>query len=207
MESWRIPARRLRRASRLCRDLCAGRGFAMTGKAPLTWPSVPGTPSCDNPACGVVTSSERTRTMDQNIDTPHLYPATLFPEPEGGFTVTFRDLPEAVTYGVDEGEARTMAVDVLELAIAELMARGEDIPTASAKSAVMSWCPSVLSWLRRRLCTPSWLATASANPTSRAASGRRSRGASHAAPSAHHADRQRRAGTQCVGRDLAGHRR
>ena len=73
--------------------------------------------------------------MDQHIDTPHLYPATLSPEPEGGFTVTFRDLPEAITYGVDDGEARTMAVDVLELAIAERMARGQDIPTASGKRA------------------------------------------------------------------------
>jgi antitoxin HicB len=27
------------------------------------------------------------------------YPATLIPDPDGGFTVTFRDVPEAITEG------------------------------------------------------------------------------------------------------------
>ena len=63
---------------------------------------------------------------------PYLYPATPTPEPEGGTTVVFRDLPEAITYGRDEEDAMTMARDVLELAIAERMGRGEEIPAASA---------------------------------------------------------------------------
>ncbi len=63
------------------------------------------------------------------IETPLAYPARLTPEAEGGFTVTFGDLPEAITYGANEREASAMAVEVLELAIAERMDRGEDIPT------------------------------------------------------------------------------
>ena len=61
-----------------------------------------------------------------------LYPATQTTEPEGGITVVFRDLPEAITYGANDLEARAMASEVLELAVAERMARGEEVPTSSA---------------------------------------------------------------------------
>ena len=57
---------------------------------------------------------------------PCLYPATPTAEPEGGVTIVFRDLPEAITYGDNDGEARAMAREVLELAVAERMERGED---------------------------------------------------------------------------------
>ena len=63
---------------------------------------------------------------------PYLYPATPTPEPEGGATVVFRDLPEAITYGSDDEERRAMASKVLELAVAERMDRGEEVPVASA---------------------------------------------------------------------------
>ena len=63
---------------------------------------------------------------------PHLYPATPTLEPEGGATVVFRDLPEAITYGANDEEARAMAAEVLELAVAERLDRGEEIPAASA---------------------------------------------------------------------------
>jgi hypothetical protein len=33
------------------------------------------------------------------------YPATLTPDPDGGFTVTFRDLPDAITEGDNRDEA------------------------------------------------------------------------------------------------------
>ena len=62
---------------------------------------------------------------------PDLYPATPTAEPEGGVTVVFRDLPEAITYGDNDQEARAMAREVLELAVAERVARGEDVPAAS----------------------------------------------------------------------------
>lgn len=42
------------------------------------------------------------------------YPATFHPDNEdGGFTVTFRDIPEAITQGDTEEEAREMAADAL----------------------------------------------------------------------------------------------
>ena len=61
-----------------------------------------------------------------------LYPATPTAEPEGGVTILFRDLPEAITYGDNDRKARAMAREVLELAVAERMERGEDVPAASA---------------------------------------------------------------------------
>ncbi len=65
------------------------------------------------------------------IETTLAFPAQLTPEPEGGFTVTFGDLPEAITYGPNKSEAETAAEEVLELAVAERMARGEVIPSPS----------------------------------------------------------------------------
>ncbi len=41
------------------------------------------------------------------------YPALFTPAEEGGFVVTFRDIPEAVTQGDSEAEAMEMAEDVL----------------------------------------------------------------------------------------------
>jgi len=41
------------------------------------------------------------------------YPATFTAADEGGFVVTFRDIPEAITQGDDEAEALDMAADVL----------------------------------------------------------------------------------------------
>lgn len=41
------------------------------------------------------------------------YPAQFTPADEGGFVVTFRDLPEAITQGDTEQEAYEMAADVL----------------------------------------------------------------------------------------------
>ena len=63
---------------------------------------------------------------------PYLYPAMPTPEPEGGTTVVFRDLPEAITCGDNDEEVMAMAREVLELAVAERMDRGEEVPAASA---------------------------------------------------------------------------
>lgn len=68
---------------------------------------------------------------EDRIETTLAFPARLTPEPEGGFTVTFGDLPEAITYGPSKGDAESAAEEVLELAVAERMARGEDIPSPS----------------------------------------------------------------------------
>ena len=70
--------------------------------------------------------------MHRQSTQPCLYPATPTPEPEGGATLVFRDVPEAITYGASDAEARAMAAEVLELAVAERMERGEEVPLCSA---------------------------------------------------------------------------
>ena len=67
----------------------------------------------------------------ESSETTLTFPARLTRETEGGFTVTFGDLPEAITYGANESDAKAMAAEVLELAVAERMDRGEGIPSAS----------------------------------------------------------------------------
>jgi antitoxin HicB len=62
-----------------------------------------------------------------------LYPVTLTPdEADGGFVVTFPDVPEAITQGEDVPEALAQAADALEEAIAGRIRRGDRIPEPSA---------------------------------------------------------------------------
>lgn len=57
------------------------------------------------------------------------YPVSLTPdESDGGYVVTFPDLPEAITQGDDAGDALGQAADALEEAIAGRIRRGDDIP-------------------------------------------------------------------------------
>jgi antitoxin HicB len=61
-----------------------------------------------------------------------VYPATLTPdEHDGGFVVTFPDVPEAITQGDDVSDALQQAADCLEEAIAGRIRRHADIPEAS----------------------------------------------------------------------------
>jgi antitoxin HicB len=61
------------------------------------------------------------------------YPATLIREKgTSGFTVRFRDLPEAITSGADRREALEQAADCLEEAIANRIAMRLEIPAPSA---------------------------------------------------------------------------
>ncbi len=61
-----------------------------------------------------------------------IYPAKLTPETEdGGYVVTFRDLPEAITQGEDIDDALLEAVDCLEEAIANRIASDLPIPGSS----------------------------------------------------------------------------
>lgn len=56
------------------------------------------------------------------------YPAKLVRDEDDRVLVTFRDIPWAATDGVDEREARFMAIDCLSVALRHLMGRGEAIP-------------------------------------------------------------------------------
>ena len=61
-----------------------------------------------------------------------IYPATLTPDTQdGGFVVTFPDVPEAITQGDDVPEALQQAADCLEEAMAGRIRRYESIPAAS----------------------------------------------------------------------------
>jgi len=60
------------------------------------------------------------------------YPATFTPAEEGGFVVTFRDIPEAITQGDDEAEALEMAADSLLSAMEFYFEDRRPVPPASA---------------------------------------------------------------------------
>ena len=61
-----------------------------------------------------------------------VYPALLTPdEQDGGFVVTFPDVPEAITQGEDVSDALQQAADCLEEAIAGRIRRQVCIPEAS----------------------------------------------------------------------------
>jgi antitoxin HicB len=61
-----------------------------------------------------------------------VYPATLTPDAQdGGFVVTFVDVPEAITQGDDVLEALQHAADCLEEAMGGRIRRRDDIPKAS----------------------------------------------------------------------------
>jgi len=60
------------------------------------------------------------------------YPVTLTPDgTDGGFVVTFEDIPEAITQGETVADALLEAADALEEAIAGRIRRGDPIPEAS----------------------------------------------------------------------------
>jgi antitoxin HicB len=59
------------------------------------------------------------------------YPATFTPE-AAGITVTFRDIPEAITQGDDEADALFMAKDVLLAAMEVYFDEKRPVPSPSA---------------------------------------------------------------------------
>lgn len=60
------------------------------------------------------------------------YPAQLEAAEEGGFVVTFRDIPEAITQGETEAEALEMAEDVLYSAMEFYFEDKRPVPMPSA---------------------------------------------------------------------------
>ena len=59
------------------------------------------------------------------------YPARLESEPDGRYTVTFPDLPDAITQGEDRDDAIEMATDCLAETIGARIAERDDIPVPS----------------------------------------------------------------------------
>lgn len=59
------------------------------------------------------------------------YPALFHKAEEGGFWITFPDIPECMTQGDDMQQAYEMAVDALGLAITSREEEKQEIPTPS----------------------------------------------------------------------------
>jgi predicted RNase H-like HicB family nuclease len=64
------------------------------------------------------------------------YPALLEPTPEGGFGVTFPDLPGCVTVGDSYEDAIAQAIEALSLHLEGMAEDGDAYPTASRVGAV-----------------------------------------------------------------------
>lgn len=60
------------------------------------------------------------------------YPVKLSPAEEGGFVVTFRDIPEAITQGDSQEEALEMAKDALITAMDFYFEDKRSVPSPSA---------------------------------------------------------------------------
>ena len=61
------------------------------------------------------------------------YGGSFTADPEGGFLVTFPDVPEAITSGDDLDEARRNAVEALGLALRGYLAEDRTPPSPAAK--------------------------------------------------------------------------
>ena len=73
------------------------------------------------------------------------YPVILDAQAEGGFVVTFPDVPEAITQGEDEEEALLYAVDALEAALSSYVEARKPLPAPSkAKRGQRTVRPSAL---------------------------------------------------------------
>jgi antitoxin HicB len=73
------------------------------------------------------------------------YPVVLEAQPEGGFVVTFPDVPEAITQGEDKEEALLYAVEALETALSFYVDARKPLPVASkAKRGQHTVRPSAL---------------------------------------------------------------
>ena len=70
----------------------------------------------------------------------YIYPCVLTPEDEGGFFVSFPDVPEALTGGDDRAEALEMAEDALGAALGMYVEAREDIPVPSGGTRTSLAC-------------------------------------------------------------------
>ena len=81
------------------------------------------------------------------------YPASLTPDPDGGFTATFRDVPEAITEGDSREDALLRAEDALESALAMYVMAKEPLPASSAAEPDEVIVPlSALGMAKAALC-------------------------------------------------------
>ncbi|HEX9860787.1 MAG TPA: type II toxin-antitoxin system HicB family antitoxin [Nitrospirota bacterium] len=72
------------------------------------------------------------------------YPVNLEAQPEGGYVVTFPDVPEAITQGEDVEEALLYAVDALETALSMYVDARRPLPEPSAAEGRPTVRPTAL---------------------------------------------------------------
>lgn len=79
--------------------------------------------------------------------TSYVFAAKLTPDEGGYFTVTFRDMPEAITAGQGRGDALYQGADALEEAFAGRIATGQEIPspTRPRKGEVLIHLPPIMA--------------------------------------------------------------
>lgn len=74
----------------------------------------------------------------------YAYAAIFEPsERDGGFVVTFPDVPEAITEGDDMVEARAMARDALGVALLFYLEAGQPLPEAAAAGPMITPDPEI----------------------------------------------------------------
>jgi antitoxin HicB len=84
--------------------------------------------------------------MHMETEMRYAYPYTLEPQPEGGFSVLFPDVPEAITQGDTEEEARVMAEDALVTALSFYTDGSEPLPQPSAaEGRPVAYIPSLVA--------------------------------------------------------------
>jgi antitoxin HicB len=71
------------------------------------------------------------------------YPVILTPD-DGTVLVTFPDVPEAITFGMDEDEALLQAIDALETALSFYVDARKPLPVPSAAAGRPTVRPSAL---------------------------------------------------------------
>ena len=72
------------------------------------------------------------------------YPVVLTPEENGTVLVTFPDVPEAITFGIDEDEALLLAVDALETGLSFYVDARKPLPMPSSAQGCPTVRPSAL---------------------------------------------------------------
>lgn len=76
----------------------------------------------------------------------YAYPYELMSQPEGGFTIIFPDVPEAITQGDNEEEAAAMAEDALVTALSFYTDNAERLPRPSpARGRPLAYVPPLVA--------------------------------------------------------------
>src|SRR5216684_253352 len=76
----------------------------------------------------------------------YAYPYDLLPQPEGGFTATFPDVPEAITQGETADDAAAMAEDALVTALSFYTDNAERLPRPSpANGRLLAYVPPLVA--------------------------------------------------------------